>query len=495
MKYCRLTGLLWLILALSTAGFSQNTVNLDVRFKGSSGDAGEVVLKKLHLSNPLSLKISDLTPKIEQIIGFYENTGYPFVQVTFDSIKPAGAGIFGTLLIEPGEIVTIDTVLNRTGLRISQSVLYRMMNIRPGDLYSESALKEASARLSVIPYMSLIRPLEVGFHPGKASVYVYPEKAGANRFDGWVGLSPDLRSGGKLAFSGALTLNLYNILGQGENWLIDWHRNQDHSQKLKLGATIPNLAGLPVGLLGKFELYRQDTSYLNLGWDVGIPYQFSPNQLLTVFLRHKESTLLVSATGIQVSTRQPFNSLLSGLTWEFSRLNNRINPYRGIAFLLEGSTGRKSITDSVSMQQSEFSANINWFQPLAKSLTCGILIQSGYRKSDEVYDNEQYRLGGLGQLRGFDEDVFRADAYAVTSVEFRYLLDRTSHLVLLTDLGFLRVAEENGRVLKIPLGMGAGGQIRTAGGILRVIFAVGKIGDQPLNLKNSKIHLGYIGVF
>ena len=461
----------------------------------SAGDSGAVLFKKLRIADPFRIRMSDLNPKIEQIIGFYENSGYPFVRVSLDSVSHAPSGISGILMVNPGELVTIDTVINRTGFRLSSAVMYRLMNIRPGDRYSELAVNEASRRLGQISYLSQARPLEVGFHPGKASVYLYPQKASANRFDGWVGLSPDLRTGGKLAFSGALTLNLNNTLGQGENWQFDWRRNQDRSQKLNLAAHVPYLAGLPFGLQGKFELYRQDTSYLNLGWDVGIPYHFNPGHLLNLFIRHRESSILIPVSDVQNSTRQPYISLLSGFTWEWNRLDNPINPYRGFEIRLEASTGRKSIPDSISMQQSEFNADISWFRPLAKSVTCALILHSGYRKSPETYENEQYRIGGLNFLRGFDEDVFHADAFAVTSIELRYLLDRSSHLIVLTDFGFLRTVENENPMLKIPVGVGLGGQIRTAGGIFRIIFAVGKPADQPFNFRNAKIHLGYVGVF
>ena len=483
-----------LLFALTCQGYCQGTIYLNIRIQDSSGESA-LLFKKLQLTNPFSVKFSGLNPKIEQIIGFYENSGYPFVRVSIDSVSPIPSGINGILWIRPGELVTIDTIMNRTDFRISSTVLYRMMSIRPGDRYREISMTEASLRLGQLPYMHQARPPEVGFHPGKASIYVYPEKAGSNRFDGWVGLSPDLRAGGKLAFSGALALNLNNILSQGENWLFDWQRNQDGSQRLNLAAHVPYLAGLPFGLQGKFELYRQDTSYLNLGWDVGIPYHFSPRNLINVFLRHKESSIVSSIPDTKSSSRQPFSSLLSGISWEYNQLDNSINPYKGLEIRIEASTGRKSIPDSVSMQQSEFTANIAWFKPLAKNLTFALTLQSGYRKSPETYENEQYRLGGLNLLRGFDEDVFHTDAYAVTSLEFRYLLDQSSYLIVLADLGFLQGTDNGIPALKTPAGFGLGGQIRTAGGIFKIIFALGKESGLPMNLKNSKIHIGYVGVF
>jgi outer membrane protein assembly factor BamA len=483
-----------LLFALGGRGYSQGAINLDIRIQDSIVESA-ALFKKLQLTNPLSVRYSAVYSKIEQIIGFYENTGYPFVQVSFDSVSPVPSGISGILWIRPGDLVTIDTIMNRTGFKISSPVLYRLMNIRPGDRYRETVIREASSRLGQLSYIKQARPLEVGFHPGKASVYVYPEKAGTNRFDGWIGLSPDLRAVGKLAFSGKLALTLNNILNQGENMLFDWQRNQDGSQRLNLGAHIPYLAGLPLGLQGKFELFRQDTSYLNLGWDVGIPYHFSPRHLINVFLRHRESSMISSVADDQNSSRQPFSSLLSGISWELNHLDNAINPYKGLEVKIEASTGRKSIPDSISVQQSEFTADISWFRPLAKNLTCALVLQSGYRKSPQTYENEQYRLGGLNLLRGFDEDVIHTDAYAVTSLELRYLLDRSSYLIALADLGFLRGTDNAVPVLRTPAGFGLGGQIRTAGGIFKIIFALGKESGLPIDLRNSKIHIGYVGVF
>ncbi len=439
--------------------------------------------------------MSDTQSKIDQILTYYENTGFPFVQVIFDSVTPVPQGISGILQITPGPAVTVDTIMNRSGFRISQPVLYRIMNIRPGDRYREAALKSASARLNAIPFLKQIRPLEVGFHQGSASVYVFPEKAGSNRFDGWVGLSPDLKSPGRLSFSGEVSLQLNNIISQGENWAMGWRRNQDGSQKLNLGAHLPYLAGLPVGADANFELFRQDTSYLNMSWDLGVPYHFGMGQLLNVFVRQRESTIIGTLNDIQKSINQPFTSLLSGISYQWDRRDNRINPYRGIYLKLEASTGRKSLPDTISMQQSEFMADISWFRPLAKNFTCLLRVQSGYLKSPATYLNEQYRLGGLSLLRGFDEDVFHTDAYAVTSFEFRYLLDRFSYLVVLADLGILRNQASLNPGILTPAGMGLGGQIRTAGGIFRIIFAIGKESSLPINIRNSKIHIGYVGVF
>jgi hemolysin activation/secretion protein len=132
---------------------------------------------------------------------------------------------------------------------------------------------------------------------------------------------------------------------------------------------------------------------------------------------------------------------------------------------------------------------------VAGSLTALLSLNTAWRQASWIYENEQYRLGGLNLLRGFDEDQFHADAFAVGSMEVRYLLDKDSHLMALADIGIIRSGRGTNVVVNYPAGIGVGGQLRTAGGIFRIIFALGKQGGEPVNFRNSKIHLGYIGVF
>jgi outer membrane protein assembly factor BamA len=488
-------GLFLLFVSGWVFGFGQSTIRLGVQIRDVSKELGLEWSKKLSLSDTLVVEFNQLKSIIDPMIEFFENKGYPFAQVSIDSLRDYPFGVSGVLAIKPGEYITFDTVMNKTGFRISQSVLYRLINIRPGDPYQELALSEANNRIGLLPYMKQSRSLEVGFHSESASVYVYPQKSFANRFDGWIGLSPDLRLGGKLSFSGLFAMNLTNLIGQGEDWKFGWRRSQDGSQKLNIAAEVPYLAGLPIGIGGILELNRQDSSYLNLDWVISIPYHFNPRHRLLAFIRHRESSLIVSSSSMHGSTRQPFESLLSGFGWELNKLDNPLNPYKGFEINAEASIGAKKVNSSLPVNQSEFSARGSLFIPIAKSLTCVAILQSGYRKSAGVLENEQYRLGGLFSLRGFDEDTFYSNVYSIATIELRYLLDATSHLLFLSDLGHFQVLEENALIVKKPFGIGMGGQIRTAGGIFRVIFALGKNDGLPVNIKNSKIHLGYVGVF
>ena len=441
-----------------------------------------------------AMPVVAIGPMMERIIGLYENTGYPFVSVRLDTIRYADDLLRGKLVISPGDRFRVDSIMNRTGYRISNKLLGRIAGIRPGDVYSEQAVREAATRLSSVRWLAMKRPSEVGFHDQSASLFVYPAKAAANRFDGWIGLSAG-SAGSALSVAGALTLELINPAGQGDAWNFNWKRSQDQSQNLRLSLDIPWLASLPVGISATFGLHRQDTSYLNLEWEAGVPYSFNVNHHLNLFYRYQNSTLLVRNPTATPAGRLPYSVWLTGLSWKWEQWDNPVNPSTGFSLMAEASTGLKTIEDSSALRQSEFLGDISWFQPVAGNLVFALRARAGYKQTPESLENEAFRLGGAAILRGFYEDTYRSNSFVTGSLELRYLLNQYSHILLLADLGCLDNLSGGIATRVWPYGIGAGGQLRTAGGIFQIIFAVGQEIGQSVNLSTGKIHIGYIGLF
>jgi len=477
--------------------YGQESVRLDPVDSLPCYPSGQTasLLKKLKIPAPGLVPVRSLEPLMERIMGFYENSGYPFINVQLDTVRFADSILQGRLVIRPGDRIRMDSVLNRTGYRISNRQLERITGIRSGDVYNEAAIREAASRLAAVQWLTLKRPTEVGFHDRLASLFVYPAKAPANRFDGWIGLSAGKAGSGAVSLSGALNLELMNIAGQGESWKFNWKRNQDRSQHLDLSLNLPWLAGLPVGLKGYFDLYRQDTSYLNILWEIGVPYSFSVNHHVNLFYRYQASTILTDLPAAAAAGRQPYSVWLTGLAWGWDRLDNPVNPSKGFSLLAEASTGRKTIVDSIGLRQSELAADLKWFQPLAGKMVIALRAEAGYRQTPKRLDNETYRLGGVDMLRGFYEDTYRTNRFIAGSVELRYLMNQSSHILFLVDLGYLEQGAESDVPATLPYGFGLGGQVRTAGGIFRIIFALGQEWGQNPDLSAGKIHIGYVGLF
>jgi len=489
-------GFLWQVLFGFTGLYSQKTNFIQLKLEVPP--PGPVRMENLisdYRIREKPLPLNRLPVLMESILRIYEDEGYPFVKSRLDTIRLNEDQLMGTVTIDPGQKIIIDSILNRTGYRLSPAVLRRIMNISPGEPYSESAVREANLRLSRIEWMIQKRPLEVGFHDNLASVFVYPEKAGTNRFDGWVGLTPVSAGSSKMAFSGTINLGLNNLAGQGEVWDLMWRRTQDQSQQLKTGVRLPYLAGMPFGLEGVIDLYRQDTSWFNLFAEGGIPYYFSPDNRLSLFYRYHSSNLLIENAPDGLIPRRSFQTHLTGLSWKFLTLDNRANPRRGLDIQAEVLVGSRAVADSASMTRSEADFHFSGYLPVSSRFVLAGHAAGGAILASGILENECFRIGGVGDLIGFDENQFRSDRYLVAAAEMRYLLDPFSYLLVRINAGMLGQDYLKIPDTEFPWGFGLGGQIMTGGGIFRIIFAMGTASGSSVQWRNSKIHIGYIGLF
>ena len=122
-------------------------------------------------------------------------------------------------------------------------------------------------------------------------------------------------------------------------------------------------------------------------------------------------------------------------------------------------------------------------------------MQAGFIQTPDYFRNEMFQLGGYRLLRGFDEESIFADKFAVTTLEYRYLLDLNSFLFGFTDIGWSNFKSQQTQFSHTYVGVGAGMAFQTKQGIFNISYAVGKRDDLRFNLRQSKIHFGYLSFF
>jgi hemolysin activation/secretion protein len=137
------------------------------------------------------------------------------------------------------------------------------------------------------------------------------------------------------------------------------------------------------------------------------------------------------------------------------------------------------------------------FLPLAARSTVKLGARSGAIFSqEEIYQNEQFRIGGNKLLRGFDEESVFATLYAVFTMEYRLLVGQNSYFYTFGDYGYVedrRIGQKTS--YDNPLGFGAGLTFETTAGVFGISLAVGKVSGNPLDFRNPKVHFGYVSVF
>ncbi|MFN9711076.1 MAG: ShlB/FhaC/HecB family hemolysin secretion/activation protein, partial [Bacteroidota bacterium] len=122
-------------------------------------------------------------------------------------------------------------------------------------------------------------------------------------------------------------------------------------------------------------------------------------------------------------------------------------------------------------------------------------LNGGWVQSPALFRNELFQLGGFQLLRGFDDESFFASAYAVLTTEYRVLTGQNSFLYGFWDGGWVRNQSRFANTSNLLWGLGLGATIDTRAGIFNVAFAVGKREELPVNLRQLKIHFGYLNFF
>jgi hemolysin activation/secretion protein len=112
----------------------------------------------------------------------------------------------------------------------------------------------------------------------------------------------------------------------------------------------------------------------------------------------------------------------------------------------------------------------------------------------EIFQNEVFRFGGQTNLRGFNEEELYATNRATTGIEYRFLLDKDSHVFAFYDQG---IYENNASSYyrDNPFGFGAGLSFGTKLGVFSISYALGKQFSNPISFQDGKIHFGYISFF
>ncbi|HVX48715.1 MAG TPA: BamA/TamA family outer membrane protein, partial [Chitinophagaceae bacterium] len=337
-----------------------------------------------------------------------------------------------------------------------------------------------------------------------------------------VGFAPSNESvGGKLLLTGNATLDLRNPFGNGETFGVNWQQLQSQSPRLNLLLQRPFVFNSPFGLNFSFELYKKDSSYININALAGVQYVLSAHQSGSVYLQTTSTRVLNIDTSLVILTRQLPPDIDAGavslaLQYEFNNTDYRFNPRRGNELQFTTSFGNKHIKKSSAILQIKNPSfnyaslydtlKLNSYQvkfriaaahyfPVGRQSTVKTAANAGWYQSPSYFQNELFQIGGYRLLRGFDEESIYTNRFAVCTAEYHYLLGQNSYLFAFTDAGWARYQTILTSFSHTYIGIGFGLAFETKTGVFNISFAEGKRDDGSFDFRQSKIHLGFVSVF
>lgn len=473
-----------------------------------------------------SFSLADFRRSQEKMLDYLENNGYPFAAVSLEKIRFAGDSLYGVLRLEKGPLYKIDSIRNFGSGSVSPAFLQQYLGIRNGSLYRKDRLEAVSDRLRELPYVREQKSWDLSMLGTGSILNLYLEPKKSSEVNVLVGLLPsnDQLGSRKMLVTGEATINLKNALGGGETIGLNWEQIQVRSPRLNILFRQPYLLGSPFGVNFDFDLFKKDSSFLNITLMIGAAYAVSTRQTGTVFIQRLTSNLLsVDTLTVKRNRRLPPEADLSstnlGISYAWNTTDYRFNPRKGSEITISVVSGIKNIRknnviaklrdpadpgydfnslyDSLHLKSYQFRVSLNAMRylPLSRASTLKLALNGGWFQSPDIFRNELFQIGGYRLLRGFDEESIFASAYGVATAEYRYLLGQNSYLAAFVDYGSVANRSADRDLRNNFVGAGIGMAFETKAGIFNIAYAAGKRNDQPFNLRQSKIHLGYVNYF
>ena len=207
--------------------FDKNNINPNT-FKNLSDDFSD---------DYFVINMIDVPNAMNSIVEQFEIDGKSFTEVSLKNIHQKNNELIAELNINSTKPRSIDKIIIKGYEKFPASFIKHNLNLKTETVFNTQKLKNASDAMQSIPFVSEIKSPEVLFTKDSTTIYLYLQKAKANRFDGLIGFASNEE--GKLKFNGYLDLVLNNVLNKGEVISIQWKSNGDERALFDLAFTAP----------------------------------------------------------------------------------------------------------------------------------------------------------------------------------------------------------------------------------------------------------------
>lgn len=452
---------------------------------------------------------------IEELLDEYANNGFPFCRLKLtdiEEIKLSDSNYYALnakLTCWEGPLVKYDSIYIEGTADQNRTFLLNYLDLYPGKIFSKEEIENINLRIKEIPFLQGKDEPGLMFSDRGASIYLYVDKKKSNAFNALIGVLPDNITG-KIRLSGEATINLRNALNKGELLLLDWQQFPNSSQQLQLATEIPYIFKTSLGFGADFRLFKQDSTYAEFEPGVSLSYLMPGYQKISLSY-HRYSSTVINLNQYQNSlVLPPFaNSDIHriGLGFDLNSLDYKLNPRKGYDLWANGVLGYKTIQkipeldeslyDDIQLKsnQLEFRYRAGYYLPIFSRFSLHTEVKGGQKFNDQLLQNELFRVGGTRDLRGFDENSFGLSSYHIGTIDFRFLLDRDSHILLFFDQAYTerKVLEDFSH--DTPFAFGVGTQFNTGAGNFVLNYALGSQQDNPILLRNGKVHFGFVSIF
>ena len=434
-------------------------------------------------SETIEIDIDKLESKIAEIRENWIKNGFSFIELQIQNIKEVNHKLYGNLTISHDEIRKIDSIIIRGYNQFPVKLLKYRFGLNRDKHINHEEILHTSKAIEAIGIAKQIKPPEILYEKNKSSIYFYLEKTNNNYFDGIIGFSTN-EATGKLDLYGNLNINLNNNLNRAEKFDINYRADGNSQQELKLNLEIPFVINSPITPSGGIHIFKKDSTYSNTNLNIELKYNKKAWDYYIGYEQNKSVDLLQ-----EESNHNPISTLngsffFVGINYLIYSNNNTQQEQTQLDLKL-GTGKRETYTEKQTQHKLQFKALHNFI--ITKNHSLYTKLNVNHLWSGNYYSNELFRIGGLNDIRGLEENSIDASTSLTLQTEYRFQAASELYLHSITDLGKVK-----NRAIAIDenlIGIGFGLGIQNKLGLMKLQIANSIIGKEKFDFDRTRIHI------
>ena len=396
--------------------------------------------------NIVKIPIKQLQPFLKAISKKLDSKGKSFSKTQLKNIQIKKDTLFANIEVLETKKRTIDKIIIKDYNEFPANYIYNYFNLNKGALIQKNKINDIHKYSKKLNFIDVIKPPEILFLKDSTLLYLYFKKKQNNSFDGLINFNSS--ENGKLKLNGNLNLNLINIINKGESFNLNWVNTSNKQQNFEFSTKTPYIFNSKLSPDLSFSIFKQDSSFISTKFKSTLNYHLNRKSEIGLTFDIENSEKLINSTNQSTET---FRSDFLGIQYTLKIPKNDLFNNNKIKVEIQSSIGKRTI-NAKSTNQIKINAISSYIFELNKSNEIFIQNSFGYLNSDNLIQNELFRIGGLKTIRGIHQYQILTNQYNLINLEYRHLPTKTSYLYTITDIGLAKINTKNNKFTTIGLG-------------------------------------------
>ncbi len=443
-------------------------------------DSITIELPKNSSPKTIVIPITNIEPYLNKKTKELDKQGFTFSKVSLNNIHLNTNKLYASLNINTSNKRYVDTVLIKGYNNFPKAFIKHFFKIKENTIYNKDLLTTISTNFKSLDFASEIKPSDVLFSNDSTLIYLYIKKNRTNSFDGLLGFNSN--DDGALIFNGHIDLQLNNLLNTGETFNLNWQANGETSQNIIINTRMPFIFKSPISTDLTFELFKQDSSFINSKFQTDLIYNLSAKT--SAFLNF-ETTTSNTTTNTQTDLTDNLNSKFFGLGLIYQKQTDTVFNTKDLFLNVSAKFGQREHHNK-NQNQFKFQTEASYLYALNAKHALYIRNRTDILNSPNYYENELFRIGGINTIRGVANQSIYTPNHSTFNLEYHFLVSNTSYIYSITDIAFIKDISSTPKNMS---NLGLGYKLKLKNSLLNIFYVSTSATNELFRLNNPSLNL------